>query len=785
MAGPEGRFAEEQNHNAAPVSANEKKRTRVQFSCTACRQRKLKCDRIYPCSNCTRRGDVGACIYVGRGPKGRGAHPRADLTHTQNRLHHLENLVLSLAQKRRLEGQDVDVMTPCQQLMPETSSQPNGGRNTLTDPALLKASSAEKKNDLVDSPGRLFVEDVGTSYLDAAHWRAILEEINDIKEYIQEEDTVSEDSVAGLDIGEPEGPMLLLGLDSSMSLEDLIEEMPPKPLVDRLVSRSLTSKYPSIFMIHQPTFKREYERFWRNPHAVSVNWLALLYATMALAVAIYHRSNEQLPETLRTNRDALSVYKRHAARCLVLSNYTKPGRYKVEALMVYSAAEMLTDGDPHYSVCFILGITIKLAMRMGYHRDSKHFQNISAYEGEMRRRVWAAICQLDSLTSNQVGLPKTVQRWQFDTELPHNLLDEDFDEDSPTLPPSRSENEYTPALYSICKARLMFVFSDISDLAYSREPASYDKILELDKRLEEAFAAIPPPLRIRTFGESITDSAEVIVRRHTLVFLYNKSRVVLHRKYLTENRCNPRFSYSRSACLDASKEILLRQADIYHEVQPGGQLYETRWFVRSLQVHDFILAAMIICLELMRDDAPRTEIANSDQEINLTLKEKEDLLHVLEMSQDSFKLCIPWSKDARKAYEAVSVMLKRARRGQPSDQKADEAVSINPSSSGLNAAGISSTPLISSGVPLQQDGSYRLESSDVMVESGLTGVIPIDTEIDWAQQLSADSIGVLENMLDTPNNIDWGLWDDQMQGIEREHMNYIHTWGDDPTNGFH
>lgn len=57
---------------------------------------------------------------------------------------------------------------------------------------------------------------------------------------------MSEDSVVGPDIGEPEGPMLLLGLHNSMSLEDLIEEMPPKPLVDRLVSRSLTSKYPSI-----------------------------------------------------------------------------------------------------------------------------------------------------------------------------------------------------------------------------------------------------------------------------------------------------------------------------------------------------------------------------------------------------------------------------------------------------------------------------------------------------------------------------------------------------------
>ncbi|KAL1881000.1 hypothetical protein Plec18167_003540 [Paecilomyces lecythidis] len=783
MADPEGRFPEGPSHSSTPANANEKKRSRVQFSCTACRHRKLKCDRIYPCSNCTRRGDIGACTYVGRGPKGRGAHPQTNPTHIQSRLHHLENLVLSLAQKKRLEGQDVLTPPASHPSMPQDfSAQLDGFQDTGNNRVLSKGSSDEEK-DLSDSPGRLLVEDVGTSYLDAAHWRAILEEINDVKDYIKEEDETSEESAAEPDTGEPEGPVLLLGLNNAMSFEDLVEFMPPKRLVDRLVSRTLNSRYPSIIMLHQPTFRKEYENFWRDPHAVSVTWLALLYDIMALAVAIIHRSNEPLPEILRGSRDSLNIYKRCAARCLVLSNYTKPGRYKVEALMIYSSAELLTDGDPHYSVCFILGITTKLAMRMGYHRDSKHFPKISAFEGEIRRRVWAFICQLDSLTSNQVGLPKTVQHWQFDTELPHNLLDEDFDEDSPELPPSRSDNEYTPALYTICKAKLMFVFSDISDLAHSREPASYEKVLELDKRLDEAFASIPPPLQLRTFGESITDSAELIMRRHTLMFVYNKSRCVLHRKYLTKDRSNPRYSYSRWACLNSSKEILRRQADIYNEVQPSGQLYETRWFIGSLQVHDFILAAMIICLELIRDDAPRAETANSGEGFSLSLKEKEDLLRTLEMSQDSFKLCIPWSKDARKAYEAVSVMLKRARKDQPRIQMANETVSTTPSTNGSSTAAISSTPSVSGGVPLQQTGPYFPASASIPSESSLPSLVPPDTGIDWTQQLSADSIGVLENMLDTPSNIDWGLWDDQMQGIEREHMNYV--WGDDPTSGFH
>ncbi|KAJ6036784.1 fungal specific transcription factor domain protein [Penicillium herquei] len=92
---------------------------------------------------------------------------------------------------------------------------------------------------------------------------------------------------------------------------------------------------------------------------------------------------------------------------------------------------------------------------MGYHRDAKHFSSISPFDGEMRRRVWAMIVQLDSSVSTQLGLPRLVKESDTNTAEPRNLVDSDFDEDISILPPSRPEIEVTPTLYVLTKLRLL------------------------------------------------------------------------------------------------------------------------------------------------------------------------------------------------------------------------------------------------------------------------------------------------------------------------------------------
>ena len=45
-------------------------------------------------------------------------------------------------------------------------------------------------------------------------------------------------------------------------------------------------------------------------------------------------------------------------------------------------------------------------------------------------------------------------------------------------------------------------------------------------------------------------------------------------------------------------EILRYHRTIFHACQPGGQLNKVWWYMSSLQTFDFLLAAMVICLEL-------------------------------------------------------------------------------------------------------------------------------------------------------------------------------------------
>ncbi|KAB8259626.1 hypothetical protein BDV32DRAFT_124176 [Aspergillus pseudonomiae] len=721
------------------LSSTEKKRTRVQLSCTACRSRKLKCCRTYPCTNCKKRGEALSCTFVGRGPRGRASHGRTSPSLVQDRLQHLENLILSLTQKKSL-AENHDIRRP-EEHEGSSTSRGTDARVTLRTP-----STSEPKESPLDPSSKVVVENTGTSYIDGAHWTAILEEINGVREYLQEDNGISDDEA--LDDGHlnTPSPTLLLGLNKAVSKEDLLVDIPPRPVTDRLVAQFINSKEPVLSTIHFPTFQKEYNLFWSIPQAVSLSWLAFLYAILTLSVTIQQRLGEPLPVYLEDSGYIISTFRKRAAQCLVQSNYTQPGKYKVEALFYYTLGEFYRSNDAQVSVSFLLGITIRLAMRTGYHRDPRHFPSISAYEGEMRRRVWATMRQLDTLISFQVGLPRTIQDWQDDVELPRNICDEDFGEGTTHLPPSRPESELTTASYIRAKSRIMAAFGKISDLAYSRKSVTYDEILEIDRRLEEVYGLVPFNFRIRPVDQSFADPSDLILRRYTLELLYQKARCVLHRRYLGEVHRNLRYAYSRWVCMSASKEILRHQADLHHETQPGGILYRDRQFPNSLQNADYLLAAMIICLELSHDP-PADPIMNSD--VTVVIKGREDLLTSLETSHQIFEQSRRRSTDAQKAYAALTIMLRRVKKGvlsttqpikrpaagNPDDRPVDMHTAPPPSYESLSAANAPYSVATSSEIP-------RLD----IIESPFT------------------SLDVIEGMLDAPSNLDWNLWDQQVQG---------------------
>ncbi|RFU29567.1 hypothetical protein B7463_g6786, partial [Scytalidium lignicola] len=729
------------------IPNEEKKRTRIQLSCTLCRYRKLKCDRALPCTNCVKRRQASSCRYVGP-PR---LHGRPDPNHSESgslqaRLDHLENLVHSFI-KSKATGQGT---TQSGQTGNEPSATSEGSQE-LEHHDRVNSESTDEEETSIDSQGRIMVDNVGTSYIDAAHWKAILEDGF-------EEDSMTLEVDANEDLLESPEPFLLLGAASSITKEELLACVPSRSVVDALVSRYFNSKDHSIFIMHTPTFQKEYTEFWHNPQSVSVSWLGLLFTILALSVHIYNRVEDPLPPPLRGIPDAMDIFRKRAAQCLLYANYMNPGPYNMEALIQYLITEHLRSNDAQIGVSVLLGIIIKLAMSMGYHRDPKHYPNISAFEGEMRRRAWVLICQLEHLISFQVGLPRVIQDWQCDTKPPHNLLDEDFDSSTVHLPPSRPVTDRTPASYMIAKSKVNYIFGKITDMLSSRKHSSYEDVMKLDKSLREAHAALPPFLRMRSMDLLITDPPDLVMQRYTLELLYQKTRCVLHRKYLTKVRSNLRYTYSRWASVNAAREILQHQADINRETQQGGQLYRDRWFIGSLQYHDFLLAAMIICLELSQTPERRsqTQSRQVNEGFTVTFEGREELYKALETSYQIWTVYQKGSADAHKAAKVLAVILQKVRKSHPDIQQAEESILVE-AGKGENVT------LETSGVqnitPMSQFSRDTNQLQTILPGDPSSMLVqqeyPSSTQAEW--------LGNIQGMVDVPQEFDWQLWDDQMR----------------------
>jgi hypothetical protein len=348
---------------------------------------------------------------------------------------------------------------------------------------------------------------------------------------------------------------------------------------------------------------------------------------MSLAIFVNCRAEGEPASPISNPEEMADEFRVQAAYCLIRDKYTKPSKYTIEALLLYGQTEYFRSPDSQYELWVLFGVVMRLAMRVGLHRDGSRYPGLSCFDAEMRRRIWALMSQLESLFSFQMGLPRMIHKGLSDTQLPRNLLDNDFNEQTTTLPPSRPETDFTAVSYLIAKGRIADVFGLITDHVNSTLPGSYQYTVQLDRQLNEAYAAAPSNLQFRGVGQSVTELPVVIIGRYNLDILYQKARCVLHRNYLYDGRSDPRYANSRRICIDSAIKLLRHHATIDAQVQPGGVLYSGRWYLSSLTTHNFVLAAMLLCLELHYISEGSGQIGDGD------VYSKEELFSTLQTSR--------------------------------------------------------------------------------------------------------------------------------------------------------
>ena len=88
------------------------------------------------------------------------------------------------------------------------------------------------------------------------------------------------------------------------------------------------------------------------------------------------------------------------------------------------------------------------------------------------------------------------------------------------------------------------------------------------------------------------------MHRLILELSYRKTLCVLHRPYLSFAKDEPRYRLSRDICRAAAQRILDLHLEFDEAIREGGRMYHDRFMVSSLTLHDFLVAAMILCLDL-------------------------------------------------------------------------------------------------------------------------------------------------------------------------------------------
>lgn len=394
----------------------------------------------------------------------------------------------------------------------------------------------------------------------------------------------------------------------------------------------------------------------------------MLFSTLYIGSQNYEVGDQMVVGS--SNNATRAMFFKRAGQALVAGRYQKPKPYSVEAVLLYGVCKYIQKDEQDYDAWMIMGVSTRLAMKMGYHRDPSNLANISPFEGEMRRRTFCILEAFDLLLSFQAGLPAMIHEEECDTEPPSNLVDTDFDEDCEVLPPSRPPTDSTPMLYYRHKSRLAKIFRRIYRHALSFQVSSYADTMKLDAELEEAHKEVPPSLRMRPLALSFTDQPYMILNRLYCDLVYLKSVCILHRNYLSKNRLDPAFSYSRRVCGDAGLQVLKHQAEFHGACQPGGLFYDHKWMLSSLSCHDFILAAMIISLDIY--ESHKQSATSSPEDLEAQIKKYDALRH----SYGIWMSRRDYSRDARRASSVLAIMLSKVPRPNITERATQEIPSM-------------------------------------------------------------------------------------------------------------
>ncbi|KAI0398287.1 fungal-specific transcription factor domain-containing protein [Xylariaceae sp. FL0594] len=395
------------------------------LACVLCQSRKIKCDRNSPCSNCI-KANVPCTPSTPAPPR-----------------------------KRRRPNQDLQQrLARCEELLSEYTSNPRTPSSS---------TDTVSRDESWKPMGKLVVDLEGTKFTDSHLWVSVHHEISAIREILEDEDTADEYYTPG-DYRTPDhNTELVMSEAPDANVEDL---RPSAAQAFRLWQTFLERVNPLTKVIHVPSVQPKLVEATTDPASIPKNVEALLFSIYVLAVVSL--SEKECQQQLGCPKD--EAYQRFSTGCRIA--LMRIGIMKTYDIVVLQALVLylfsLAGRVDRHAAWILNGVTVRIAQKMGLHRDGE-LLGLPPFETEMRRRIWWQIILIDAVHALMSGLGQTLLPRSWDTKRPHNIHDADLYPTMTSLQPRDGPTDMIYCLVSYEMAQMMVDTPNLEAVILSNE----------------------------------------------------------------------------------------------------------------------------------------------------------------------------------------------------------------------------------------------------------------------------------------------------------------------------
>ncbi|KAF7593759.1 hypothetical protein BBP40_010935 [Aspergillus hancockii] len=436
------------------------------LACVLCQQRKVKCDRKFPCANCVKAGTHCVPALVPR--QRRRRFPERELL---ERLRHYEGLL----RENNIKFEPLHAPTTEKALG-------TGGSMRRDYPSDVNSEGQVPRNywHLMNQMGKSFDSEDDDNDGDS----------NDRSSAPVDCQAVIRKAWDQMYKGNDE--MLLFG--SCETNVDLSTLHPEQVQIFRLWQIYLENVDPLLKVTHTPTLQSRIINAASNMTNISPTLEALMFSIYCIAI-LSLTEHECVSLFGSSREDLLKGYRFGCQQALTNSEFLRSNDRDCLTALLFYLISVKPDTDPR-SVNSMLGVALRIAQRMGIHNESTV---CTVLEGEMRRRLWWSLVLFDNRICEMSDHKSTILAPTWDCRTPLNVSD--FEIQCEMKAPPTVHEKPTEAIFAVVRSELgnfarhsalHLDFTNPSLKSVAKDSrhglvVAHDEIVSLEKTMEDKY----------------------------------------------------------------------------------------------------------------------------------------------------------------------------------------------------------------------------------------------------------------------------------------------------------